>query len=195
MNRSELTFENIGNGPIAVKILVMALVCTGILVAGYGLDIRRQRIRLKAAQKQEIALRTSFEIQHAKAANVAVYQQQIEDLKGLLTDRVQRLPADLTRPVLIETLSNLGASSGLTLTLIKPEPEIHQEFYTELPIGIVAEGYYDQLASFIEGLARLKQIVILERFTVRQQGSGRDGPLIMDMVVKTYRYRAEMGSE
>ncbi len=190
LDLNDLTFEDIGIWPTIAKILVVGVACGVILGLGYWIDIRRQVIKLDAVENEEIDLRSSFEIKHDQAANLAIYKQQVAEIERLFADMLQQLPAKTEVPNLVEDISKMGVANGLVFKLIKPEPEIDREFYAELPIAISVEGSYHQLAEFISSVASLQRIVTIDDFSIKHPrgDSQPKDELTMDITAKTYRY-------
>jgi len=84
----------------------------------------------------------------------------------------------------------------LEFELFKPAAEVPKEFYAELPIDIRVTGNYMEFGSFISGLASLPRIVTIHnvKITPRKDVTGKNKPLVMNAVVKTYRYLEEKSS-
>ena len=67
-------------------------------------------------------------------------------------------------------------------------PEVQQQFYIELPIEIVVEGGYHDLATFVSGVSSLPRIVTLHDFEVEPVSDDEPSRLRMSVLAKTYRY-------
>jgi type IV pilus assembly protein PilO len=98
---------------------------------------------------------------------------------------LKRLPTSNETPGLLDDLSYVGTTSGLTFLKIGWLPEVEKEFYTELPIKIEVIGSYHEFGDFVGKVAQLPRIVSLHDFSITSSDSGK---LTFSVVAKTYRY-------
>ena len=183
---NELDLNNIANWPLPARLAVIAMVFAGVLGLGYWLDIKDQRISLEKAENKETELRQTFENKAKKAANLAAYEQQLEEMKASFGAMLRQLPNKTEVAELLVDISQTGLASGLEFELFKPQGEVPREFYAELPISIRVKGSYHEFGSFISGVAALPRIVTVHDI---EMVPGKDGgELTMDMLAKTYRY-------
>ena len=183
---NELDLHNIANWPLPARIAVVAMVFVGVLGLGYWLDIKDQRISLEKAENKETELRQTFETKAKKAANLAAYEQQLEEMRASFGAMLRQLPNKTEVAELLVDISQTGLASGLEFELFKPQGEVPREFYAELPISIRVKGDYHEFGNFISGVAALPRIVTVHDI---EMAPGKDGgELTMDMLAKTYRY-------
>lgn len=182
---NELDINNIAGWPLPARIFVVALVFFGVLGLGYWLDIKDQRINLEKVEAKEIELRQTFEVKAKKAANLAAYEQQLEEMKESFGAMLRQLPNKTEVAELLVDISQTGLASGLEFELFKPEAEVPKEFYAELPISIRVKGDYHAFGAFISGVAALPRIVTVHDVNIAPNKSGE---LTMDLLAKTYRY-------
>jgi len=187
---NELDLNNIANWPLPARIAVIAMVFAGVLGLGYWLDIKDQRISLEKAENKESELRQTFETKAKKAANLAAYEQQLEEMKASFGAMLRQLPNKTEVAELLVDISQTGLASGLEFELFKPQGEIPKEFYAELPISIRVKGDYHEFGNFVSGVAALPRIVTVHDI---EMAPGKDsGELTMEMLAKTYRYIDEV---
>jgi type IV pilus assembly protein PilO len=190
---NELDLSNFGVWPLAVKVLVVLIVCILIGVGGYYLDTEEQLNRLSAAEKKEVELRTTFERKQAKAANLDAYKKQLEEMKQSFGAMLRQLPNKTEVADLLVDVSQTGLASGLEFKLFKPEAEVPREFYAELPIQLNVIGQYHEFGHFISGIAALPRIVTIHDIKIQQHEKHPDGNelLALEATAKTYRYLDE----
>ena len=187
---NELDLNNIANWPLPARIAVIAMVFAGVLGLGYWLDIKDQRISLEKAENKESELRQTFETKAKKAANLAAYEQQLEEMKASFGAMLRQLPNQTEVAELLVDISQTGLASGLEFELFKPQGEVPKEFYAELPISIRVKGDYHEFGNFVSGVAALPRIVTVHDI---EMAPGKDsGELTMEMLAKTYRYIDEV---
>ena len=183
----ELSLDNIGSWPLAVKVIVWALVFVACLVLGYFYNISDLRQELARAEVKEGQLKTEFEQKAFKAANLDALRKQMAEMEESFGALVSQLPSDTEVPGLLEDITNKGLESGLEIKSIKLQPEKVKEFYVELPISIEVSGGYHDFGTFVSGIASLPRIVTLHDFKITQ--SKDSGVLSMSISAKTYRYK------
>jgi type IV pilus assembly protein PilO len=187
---SDLDMENIGSWPLALKVIVLALLYAAILVAGFFFHVDDLNKRLGAVEQEEQALRQDFEKKAFEAANLEAYKAQLVEMEQRFGALVAQLPSETEVPSLLEDITDKGELNGLSIKRIDLLSEQAQTFYIELPIAIEAVGSYHDLGAFISGMAGLPRIVTLHDFEITLDADA--APMLeMSILAKTYRYREE----
>ena len=186
---NEIDFRNIGEAPGAVKGVIIALVVVALLGAGYWFLIKDQMATLDRGENREVQLRTEFEDKQRRAANLAAYEAQLEEIERMFASLLQLLPSTAEIPSLLVDVSQTALTVGLEIELFQPRPEINQTFYTEVPIQLRVRGSYEQLAEFVSGVSAMPRIVTIHNVFIRPGDSDND--LLMDALARTYRYLEE----
>jgi len=190
INFSELDLDinNIGNWPMPIKIILIAIVSIGVLVAGYFLDLQSQNEQLDRAVAREMTLKQEFERKQAKAANLDAYKKQMVEMKESFGTMLRQLPSKTEVENLVDEITQTGLTSGVEFKLFKPENERFIDFYAEKPIRIEIVGDYHQFGEFISGVAALPRIVTMHDIKIKSSATGE---LSMNAIAKTYRYLDE----
>ena len=184
LNNLDLDFQNVGNWPIALKVIAAVLVCVAVLGAGYWFDTQDQLVALEKAEKKEVDLKKKFEAKQAKAVNLEAYKQQMIEMKSTFGTMLRQLPSQTEVAGLLVDISQTGLASGLEFELFQPSGEKPAEFYAELPIKIRVTGNYHRFGNFVSGVAALPRIVTLHNISITPSG----GTFTMNALAKTYRY-------
>ena len=185
---TDLDFDNIGNWPGPVKLILCLLILIGVTVGGYYYHIEELQLQLAKVEAQEVELKKDFEKKAFQAANLEAYRQQMVEMEESFGALVSQLPSDTEVPGLLEDITNKGLLNGLEIGSIKLNKEQAKEFYVELPISIQAVGSYHDLGAFVSGMAGLPRIVTLHDFGISVKG-GNTNNLSMSITAKTYRYK------
>ncbi|MFO7788794.1 MAG: type 4a pilus biogenesis protein PilO [Halospina sp.] len=185
---SELDFNNAGVWPMPVKVVFLLLVFGLVLGGGYWFFVKDLYTEVERAAEQEQELRQEYERKAHRVANLDRYRQQMVEMEETFGALVRQLPSDTEVPGLLEDITNTALGSGLDLQEFALQEEVEQDFYVELPINIRVRGTYHELATFVSSVAGLPRIVTLHDFSI-SRSDGND-ELRMQMVAKTYRYRA-----
>ncbi len=188
-----LDYQNAGNWPMPVKAAAIGLLSVVLLGVGYWFDTKAQWETLQQARSKEGELKQAFELKQTKAANLAAYKQQLEEMKHSFGTMLRQLPSKAEVADLLVDISQTGLASGLEFALFKPEIEVQKDFYAELPIKIKVTGDYHKFGNFVSGVAALPRIVTLHDIAIGRV-SDKDERLAMELTAKTYRYLAEDGA-
>lgn len=186
---NNLDFENVGGWPKPVKILFGVIAALVVSVASYFLFVDSKITALDNAVAEEKRLRQVYQVKYASAVNLELYRKQMADMEDLFKSLLKRLPTSHETPGLLDDITYVGTSSGLTFVKMNWLPEVAKEFYTELPITMEVIGDYHELGSFVSKVAKLPRIVTLHDFKIRLLG---DGTLNLSIVAKTYRYKGDV---
>lgn len=180
---NELDFEQVAIWPFEVKAVVALFLAIIVAVGGYYGVISAKLPMLDNAQKQEIDLKQNFEAKYRIAVNLEAYKEQLARIEADFSSMLKSLPTSNETPGLIDDITFVGTTAGLTFKLINWQQEIPKEFYTELPIQMEVTGSYHEFGKFVSNIASLPRIVTLHNFDVRQEG----GQLKLQLQAKTYR--------
>lgn len=188
---NELDFSNVGDWPVAVKALIIVILCALVGVAWYFLDIEKQYVELARVESTEQDLRDDFERKQVKAANLGAYKAQLAEMEESFGAMLRQLPNRTEVADLLVDVSQTGLAAGLEFELFQPQGEVPRDFYAELPIKLRVVGDYHALGEFVSGLAALPRIVTIHDVKIVPQRT--DGGLVMEATARTYRYLDEGG--
>jgi type IV pilus assembly protein PilO len=196
INLSELTLDNVGQWPLAVKIGAVLGISIVIIALGYWFIIKANFEQHDSLQTIEATLKKDFEIKQHQASNLQAYRNQLQLMSERFGAMLKQLPAKNEMPGLLEEISKTGVASGLRFELFAPQVEVQHDFYIELPIKIKVEGSYMQLAEFMSRVAQMHRIVTLHEFSITGESTkdskiNSEDVLEMDLTAKIYRYRTK----
>ena len=189
---NELDFSNIGDWPMAVKLVLVVILCALVGVGWYFLDTEDQYKELERVERIEQDLRTDFEAKQAKAANLEAYREQLAEMRESFGAMLRQLPNRTEVADLLVDVSQTGLAAGLEFELFQPQAEVPKDFYAELPIKIRVLGTYHEFGEFVSGLAALPRIVTIHDVQIQPQ-RGEPRQLLMEATARTYRYLDEAG--
>ena len=195
-NFKNLDPSNPGMWPLPVQAIVGAVVCVGLIFAGWNFHIKNVVAEVEKVEKKEGELKTTFEAKQKKSANLNALKEQMKEMEQSFGDMLRQLPNKTEVAGLIVDISQTGLSAGLEFELFQPQAEKVSEFYAELPISIRVTGDYHQFGQFVSGIAALPRIVTTHDISVTKSGKGGakgkgaapgGSTLIMSASAKTYR--------
>jgi type IV pilus assembly protein PilO len=183
---NKLNIKDIPNWQPLPKMAALAFLFLLILGGGYWFDWSAQLDALDGAKGEEAKLRETFLNKKKQAVNLDTYRQQLKDIEQSFGALLKQLPNKSEMDALLTDINQAGLGRGLQFELFKPAAsETASEFYAERPISIKVTGGYHDLGAFASDISGLPRIVTLHDIDVTP---GKDGALVMDAVVKTYRY-------
>ncbi|MDG1683320.1 MAG: type 4a pilus biogenesis protein PilO [Luminiphilus sp.] len=188
LDLADLDLENVGNWPLVLKSILLGVLYSLIVVAGFYFHVQALQQRLANTEQQEETLRQEFEQKAFEAANLDIYRAQLTEMTLRFGELVAQLPSQTEVPSLLEDITDKGKLNGLGIKRIDLLEEQAQTFFVELPIAIEAAGSYHDLGAFISGMASLPRIVTLHDFKVSVD-TKTPSMLEMSLLAKTYRYR------
>ena len=181
-----------GRWPLAVRagaVGLCFLVLTAVLIYFFVWDAQLPELQRREDVEQQ--LRQEFRAKHAKAVNLDLYKQQLNDIERSFGALLRQLPGKTEVPNLLVDISQTGLSAGLEEKLFQPQPEQKKDFYAELPIKIRLTGSYHQFGQFVSGIAALPRIVTLHDIQITSVSKDAYDQLALELTAKTYRYLDE----
>lgn len=187
--------KRIGTAPTIVKVILIAVLCVLVAVAGYFIVTTPKLEELEKAEKEELNLKATFDEKAAKAANLDAYKQQLDEMRQSFGALLRQLPNKTEIETLLTDISQTGISSGLDIELFRPEGLIPKDFYAEYPIKLKVTGRYHEFAQFVSGVAALPRIVTLKNIEILPAGKDAGVKLSMELTAVTYQYLDEDEAE
>ena len=198
MNLAELQNldpKNIGSWPAVFRGLVVLILCSLLLGAGFWFDTQHKIAELEKEKSSEGDLKNTFEAKKRKAANLQPLKRQLREMKESFGALLRLLPNKTEMEGLLVDISQSGLASGLEFELFKPLNERKADFYAVQSISIVVTGTYHQFGKFISSVAALPRIVTQHGVKIKPMGvkKSADGKtstmsLRMNLSAQTYRY-------
>jgi type IV pilus assembly protein PilO len=173
--------------PVRMGAMLAFFVLLSVLLLYFWVWSTNKDELAQAAQK-ELTLRDEFRTKHAKAVNLELYKQQLEDIQKSFGAMLRQLPGKTETESLLVDISQAGLSAGLQQHLFQPLPAEAKDFYAQVPIKIQLTGSYHQLGEFVSNIAALPRIVTLHNVEIKAVGKDAYDQLQLDVTARTYRY-------
>jgi type IV pilus assembly protein PilO len=180
---NDLDCEQIAFWPFEVKSMVAVFVLVISLISGCYFLVKNKLPILKMAQHRELTLQQTYQGKYRVAVNLDAYEEQLGQLQSDFSSMLKSLPTSNETPGLLDDITLVGTSAGLTFRLLNWQKEIPKEFYSELPIEMEVFGGYHNFGQFASKIARLPRIVTVHDFEVTQEVD----ILKLKIQAKTYR--------
>lgn len=178
------------NDPGSWPLLPKALACVGVVVLvaalGWFLWLSGYLDSLRTAESQEEQLKQEYRQKLAQAVNLDELRKQKELVTQYVRQLEKQLPSKAEMDALLSDINQAGVGRGLAFELFKPGQTELKDYYAELPINVKVTGGYHEIAEFAADLANLSRIVTLNNVAITN--NPKDGKLVLESVVKTFRY-------
>lgn len=149
-------------------------------------DVRERVARLEE-RRADLSAQISKERSIAK--NLEPYRQEVRTLDGNLSAALRELPDKKEIPDLLKSMSALATRAGLEEGLFRPMPEVHRDFYAEVPVAIALTGTFHQVAAFFAEVGRISRIVNISQITVKDPAISDESVRIKaECTATTFRY-------
>jgi type IV pilus assembly protein PilO len=190
--------QNLGNWPIPVKAVIIALACAAVLGAGYYFDTQHQLVALTDITNKEEELKKEFKDKQWQAAALPKLKEQLAQIETTLAELLKKLPNKEQVDELIRDISQTVLASGLKSELFEPQYDkqtTEKGLYEKLPIKLQMSGDYHSFGKFVSGIAAMPRIVTQHDISITPQMKGMEKKgdknkqlLTMEMTAQVYRY-------
>lgn len=186
-----LELDNIGQWPVAAKLLLAVFVAVMVTFLGYVVFISDKLTQLDSISSEEKKLQNAYRTKYHVAANLTLFRAQMVEAEATFSNQLRSLPNSHEIPGLLDDITFVGTTSGLDFVNLEWQPEINQEIYIELPIDIEVIGSYHSFGQFVSKIAGLPRIVTLHDFKISPEQGGSNN-LRLTLQAKTYRYQGDV---
>jgi len=171
-----------------IQRLLICLVTFLVIGGSYYYFVFSPRYEALGAARETLKLQednlASFKI---KARSLAKYEKQMAEVQDKFNIAMKALPDKKEVPALLTGISKAGTKAGLEFRLFQPEPVVDKEFYKEIPLSMVVNGGYHQVADFFFQVADLNRIVNIRDLTMTKDGKTK-GRVEMKCSAVTYMF-------
>jgi type IV pilus assembly protein PilO len=192
INVSDLDVNNIGNWPIPIKAITIALLCFLVLGAGYWYDTKIQLETLETVQQEEQTLFTQYEKEQKKANSLPDLIEQLKRIKSSFAVLLKSLPSENEIDQLLQDISQTALASGLDIEVFQPaeEQQSTDGVYQEKPISLTLTGTYHDFGKFVTEVSLMERIVTQHNVSITVINKD-DDKLKIQITAKVYRYIEE----
>ena len=134
--------------------------------AGYFFAVSPLERRVAALRTQLDSPREEIARTRALAADLARLRREAVELERELAVAKEKLPNEREMPSLYRTLSDAAVQAGLAVALFQPRAPVVRDFYSEIPISLVAEGGYHEVGDLFGRVAALPRTTTIGEFNL-----------------------------
>lgn len=169
------------------KLTIAALVVVAVLGIGYFAIFRTQLEELAASKQKEEELKVSYTEKSIQAASLDNLKAELAAIRSSFDVLLKQLPTDAEIPNLIQELHQAGATNGMSMNSVTPQPTKNDGPIQILPYAISITGKYDQLSQFARDVGSLSRIITLE--AINLNAGEKSDNLTLTATANTYKAR------
>ncbi len=184
---NEVNLNNLHLLAVPAQIGVACLVAVVILIAAYLALYRGQLTELGSLEENEVKLKDEYTQKSVQAANLDVLREELVQIRSAFNILLKQLPTDAEIPNLIQELHQAGATNGMRMNSVKPQPAITDADgqIKKLPYQISISGNYNQLSQFARDVGQLSRIITLSNLKLKNDD--KNSTLTLDALANTYQ--------
>jgi len=153
--------------PFRIQVALLATLVAGLIVASYFCYFRSAMQTRDALQAEVKKLEVSTAQGRAIESQLARFNEELKQLDERLAVLRAILPDQKETPAVLRSVQQMAASSNLKITKFQPQPVAPRTFYSDWPIRIEVEGYYDALGLFFEKISQATRIINVEDISIK----------------------------
>jgi len=180
--------------PLKVQMGILASIVAVLIVVayvGYFQSVMEVRNGLEAEVKH---LQVSTAQGRAIESQLIRFNAELKQLDERLAVLRAILPDQKETPTVLRSVQQMAASSNLKITKFQPQPVANRTFYSDWPIQIEVQGYYDALGLFFEKISQATRIINVNDISIRSIDGSTDPTKTLQAVctATTFVFREEL---
>lgn len=170
--------------PVAQKFLILGGLNALILAAMfYGL-ISPKMEEVKTLKEDLVGKQRTLKSNEEIASDIPKFEEEKKQLELKLNAALEKLPDEKDLENFIDSISEAGKESGLTVKTFKPGREVPKGFYAQLPISMTVMGSYESFFLFCRTVGSLSRIVNIDNIKVNVS----KGQISSNFIVTTFMF-------
>jgi type IV pilus assembly protein PilO len=178
--------------PPRQRLLIVGVII--VLVAGlfYQFVYKKKTVTIEIFQSQLAQLNSELQDLRAIQKKLVEFKAMIAELEAQLTVAQRQLPRQREIPVLLNDISEFGKKAGMEFLSFRPAKEVTKGFYAEVPIKLVINGPFHNVAKFVDEIVHYPRIIKVNSIALASPKEV-DGQVILrtTCTATTYRYLEE----
>jgi len=145
--------------PVRQRALIVAVVLLGLVGGFYQFAYKPKTARIKIHEDQLTKLNSELQDLRAIKKKLEEFKSMIAELEVQLDEAQRQLPRSKEIPTLLNDISKFGKGAGLEFLSFRPAKEDKKGFYAEVPINLVINGPFHNLAKFVDDIVHYPRII------------------------------------
>jgi type IV pilus assembly protein PilO len=153
--------DTLAVAPRWLKLLIGLVALVAFGAAGYFIAVLPVANRVELLRNQRDTQEAEIVRLRPMTAEVMRMRRETAEIERRLDVAKEKLPSEREIPALYRTLSDAAVQAGLAVALFQPQAARVRDFYTEIPIAVVAEGGYHEFGDFLARVAALPRAAMV----------------------------------
>ncbi len=167
------------------------LVIGGILFGiFYMLHYSDNQVTIERLDKQIDAVETEIKRAEQKEAQLPRIREDIQEKEKVLEALKEVLPEEKEISQILRKVQSIISGARLRIQKWTTQPDRRKQVYVEMPIAIILDGNYHNLALFFDQLSRLKKIFTVNNLSIKPMSRMTSAfSITASFTASTYTYR------
>ncbi len=184
--------DSIEQIPAKQRWLLVGIIFLALIGGFWHFVYKKKTSQIQILETKLSNLNSELQDLRAIQKKLGEFKGMIAELEAQLEVAQRQLPRQKDIPKLLNDISEFGKKSGLEFLSFRPTKEGVKGFYAEVPINLVINGPFHNIATFIDAIVHYPRII---KITNLKLGTPKDmeGQLVLraTMQATTYRYLEE----
>lgn len=178
--------------PAKKRAMIVGVVLLLMIGAYYQLIYTKKTVKINIQQTNLAKLNSELQDLRAIQKKLNEFKSMIKDLEAQLNEAQRQLPKQREIPKLLNDMSKFGKESGLEFITFRPAKEAKKGFYAEVPVNLVFNGPFHNIAAFIDKIVHYPRIIKITSLSLSSPKE-IDGHVMLkaSCTATTYRYIEE----
>jgi len=154
-------FDTLAVAPRWQKLVIGLVALVAFGAAGYFIAVLPVASRVESLRNQRDTQGAEIARLRPMTVEVMRIRREAAEIEQQLNVAKEKLPTEREIPSLYRTLSDAAVQAGLAVTLFQPLGPRVRDFYTEIPISVIAEGGYHEFGDFLARVATLPRTAMV----------------------------------
>lgn len=170
--------------------LILAVGLLVIIVGGfYQFIYKSKKLQVKVQETQLAQLNNELQDLRAIQKKLKDFEVMIVELESQLVEAQRQLPRQRDIPVLLNDISEFGKKAGMEFVSFRPSNENAKGFYADVPISLVINGPFHNLANFVDAIVHYPRIIKVQTISIGSPAEEEGHVMLRSTcTATTYRY-------
>lgn len=155
----ERFLEQVNKAPNSIKFGVLAAVVVLSTAANFIFVIQKLQAEGDALTSQQSTLNKELADKQEIAQNLTEKTREFNELQQKFEAALTELPDQKDVDELLNQLNDVAKKSGLEIVKVEPGPSAPSGFIAKIPVKMIVQGNYHEIALFLQEVANLRRIV------------------------------------
>jgi type IV pilus assembly protein PilO len=180
--------------PVKQRALIVAVVVLAMVGGFYQFVYKTKTALIQVYEVRLTKLNSELQELRVIKKKLEEFKSMIAELEVQLDVAQKQLPRSKEIPTLLNDISKFGKGAGLEFLSFRPAKENKKGFYAEVPINLVINGPFHNLAKFVDDIVHYPRIIKISSINMSSP-KDVEGHMVVRATFKatTFRYLDETG--